>query len=72
MSAAHKATAPSRPPIVPPLAPEELRRRNEAAMRLLDEFEADPDIEDQRETMAVLRQALGPERIISDRSAFKP
>lgn len=72
MSTAHETTAPSRTPIVPRLSPEELRRRNAEMMAILDEWESDPDAEDQRETMAVLRQALGPGRTISSRSAFRP
>ena len=59
-------------PYLAPIDPEEHRRKNAAAMRLLDEFESDEDEEDQKETMAVLREALGPNRTISNRSAFKP
>jgi excisionase family DNA binding protein len=58
-------------PFVPPITPEELGRRNRAAMALLDEWEADVEGEqDQRETMDILRQALGPGRIASDRPAI--
>jgi excisionase family DNA binding protein len=58
-------------PLVPPLAPEELARRNRAAMALLDEWAADVEGEqDQRETMEVLRRALGPERVASSRPAI--
>jgi excisionase family DNA binding protein len=50
-------------PFVPPITPEELARRNAAAVALLDEWEADVEGEqDQRETMIVLRQAFGPDR----------
>ena len=59
-------------PYLAAIDPEEHRRKNAAAMRLLDEFESDEDEEDQKETMAVLREALGPNRTISNRSAFKP
>jgi hypothetical protein len=59
-------------PYLTPIDPEEHRRKNAAAMKLLDEFESDGDEEDQKETMAVLREALGPNRTISNRSAFKP
>jgi hypothetical protein len=56
---------------VPPITPEELARRNRAAMALLDEWAADTeDEQDQRETMDVLRKALGPERIASNRPAI--
>lgn len=55
-------------PFVPSITPEELTRRNRAAMALLDEWAADVEGErDQRETMDVLRKALGPERIASNR-----
>lgn len=58
-------------PFVPPITPEELARRNRAAMALLDEWAADVEDErDQRETMDVLRQALGPERVASSRPAI--
>jgi excisionase family DNA binding protein len=58
-------------PFVPPITREELARRNTAAVALLDEWEADVDGEqDQRETMAVLRQALGSDRVASDRPAI--
>jgi hypothetical protein len=57
-------------PFVPPITPEELARRNRAVMTLLDEWAADvEDEQDQRETMDVLRKALGPERIASNRPA---
>ena len=62
----------ARPPIVPRLDPQERRARNAAAIQRLDEFAADPDDEDQRDAMAVLREALGTGRTISDRSAFRP
>ena len=60
-------------PFVPPITREELARRNAAAIALLDEWEADAGSEqDQRDTMDVLRQALGPGRIGSDRPAILP
>jgi excisionase family DNA binding protein len=56
---------------VPRITPEELTRRNRAAMALLDAWEADVEDEpDQRETMDVLRQALGSDRVASSRPAF--
>jgi len=57
---------------LPPITPEELRTRNAEAIRLLDQFEAEGDEQDHRETMDVLRKALGPDRTISNRSVFKP
>ena len=48
-------------PFVPPIPPDELARRNAVAIALLDAWEADAESEqDQRETMDVLRRALGP------------
>ena len=61
----------ARTPYLPPIAPDDLQRRNAAAIRVLDQFETDGDEEDQKETMKILRQALGPDRDISDRSAFR-
>ena len=58
-------------PYLAAVDPEEHRRKNAAAMKLLDEFEADDDEQDQKETMTVLREALGPNRTISNRSVFK-
>jgi excisionase family DNA binding protein len=58
-------------PFVPPTSPEELALRNRAAMALLDEWAVDVEDErEQRETMDVLRRALGPGRIASDRPAI--
>jgi hypothetical protein len=62
----------TRTPYVPPITPEELQRRNAEAIRLLESWAADDDIDDQRETLAILRQALGPDRIMSNRNVFKP
>jgi hypothetical protein len=73
MPAASTPLAPEAPPapFVPPISREELARRNAAAIALLDEWEADASSEqDQRETMDVLRRALGPGRIASDRPAI--
>jgi excisionase family DNA binding protein len=58
-------------PLVPPISPDELARRNAAAVALLDQWETDvQDDQEQRETMDVLRQALGPERVASSRPAI--
>lgn len=72
MSIANDTSAPPRTPYVPQIDPEELRRRNAEMIAILDRWEAEGDEQDHRETMAVLREALGPGRTISDRSAFKP
>jgi hypothetical protein len=55
---------------VPPITEEELARRNQAAIQLLDSWEDEGDEEEQRETMKVLRLALGEGRIASDRRLF--
>lgn len=58
-------------PLIPPITPEELARRNMAAIALLAEWVADDAGEqDQRETMDVLRSALGAERFASSRPAI--
>lgn len=59
-------------PFVPPITPEEQARRNRAAMDLLDAWAEDIEgSEDQRETMEVLREALGFQRSLSDRAAVR-
>lgn len=57
-------------PYVSPIDPAELRRRNAAAIRLLDEWEAEGDEADQRATMAVLRETLGARRIAATRGLY--
>ena len=62
------------PAVVAHLAdgPEERKRRNLAALALLEEWANDEEGEqDQRETVAVLRAALGPDRVASHRPAFR-
>lgn len=56
---------------VPPITPDELKRRNAKAMTLLQQWATEGDEQEQRETMAVIRKALGPERIAGYRSAFR-
>ena len=46
--------------IITPLAPDELTRRNQGLIELLDSWELEGDEEEQRETLAVIREALGP------------
>ena len=57
-------------PIVPVLNEDELRRKNRAAMELLDAWDHDVDEHDQCETMKVIREALGKDRIGSNRALF--
>jgi hypothetical protein len=56
---------------LPPISADELRRRNAEVVRLLDEWERDGDEQEQREGMEVLLKALGPERVMSYRDAFR-
>jgi excisionase family DNA binding protein len=58
------------PPYVPPVGPDERARRHRAAVALLDSWEAEGDEREQRETMAVLREALGARRVASSRNLF--
>jgi hypothetical protein len=58
------------PSYVPRIDDAELLRRNQAAIRLLDSWEQDGDEEEQRETLAVLKAALGEQRIASSRNLF--
>ena len=57
-------------PYVPSMGPEELRRRNRAAAALLDSWESEGDEDEQRDTFAVLREALGERRVMSSRPAL--
>lgn len=57
-------------PYVPPISSEELARRNQSAIELLDLWEAEGDEQDHRETMQVLREALGEGRSSSSRNLF--
>lgn len=54
---AARETKTDRPAVVPRPTPEEVRERNARAMAMLEELAADPDIEDQRATVAILRAA---------------
>ena len=56
-------TTPESPskPLIPPMSPDERRRRNAAALALIEEWANDEESEqDQRETMDVLRKAFRP------------
>ena len=58
-------------PLVPPMDAEERRQRNAAALSLIEEWARDEESDqDQRETMDVLRKALGPDGIASSRPIF--
>jgi hypothetical protein len=55
---------------IPPISKEKLELRNRRAMALLDEWERNGDEQEQRETMQVLRAALGENRTTSNRPLF--
>lgn len=57
-------------PYVPPLSAEELAARNRETVALLESWASEGDEDEQRETLAVLRQALGPGRSVSSRPLF--
>ncbi len=56
--------------LVPILSDDERARRNLAARELLDSWVTDGDEKEQRETMDVLRDALGARRVLSARPIF--
>ncbi|WP_148594321.1 hypothetical protein [Aquisphaera giovannonii] len=70
MSVAPSSRSTTERPLVPSLSAEELARRNQEALRLLESWDVDGDEEEQRETLAVLREALGAKRVGSTRSLF--
>src|SRR4051794_27576042 len=72
MSTIHRPTRPNEGngAYVPVFSPEERTRRNRDAMALLESWATEGDEEEQRETMAVLREALGENRSLSSRALF--
>lgn len=72
MATIHRPAHPSKGdgPYVPTVSPEERARRNREAVALLKSWTTEGDEEEQRETMAVLREALGEKRSLSSRSLF--
>ena len=57
-------------PYVPAVSAEELARRNRDLLDLLRSWESEGDEEEQRETLAVLRESLGARRVASSRPLF--
>ena len=57
-------------PYVPRLSADELARNNRELSELLDSWESEGDEEEQRETLAALREALGARRVASSRNLF--
>lgn len=68
--AATRADPAAGPPYVPPLAADELARRNRELAELLDSWEAEGDEAEQRETLEVLKESLGARRVASARKLF--
>jgi hypothetical protein len=56
---------------VPPIGDAELARRNAKAVELLRSWVTEGDETEQRETLEVLRKALGPDRLMAHRSVFR-
>jgi hypothetical protein len=57
-------------PYVPLLTADELAQRNKALVELLDSWESEGDEQEQRETLGMLREALGTRRVASSRAQF--
>jgi hypothetical protein len=53
-----------------PLTADELARRNRELIELLNSWESEGDEQEQRETLTVLREALGRRRVASSRAQF--
>ena len=57
-------------PFVPLLSDEELDQSHRELAELLDSWEKDGDEQEQRETLAILREALGERHMAPSRNAF--
>jgi hypothetical protein len=57
-------------PYVPPLSGDETARRDRDLIELLDSWESEGDEQEQRETLGLLREALGARRVGSSRPLF--
>ncbi len=57
-------------PYVSPLTADELAQRNRELIELLNSWESEGDEQEQRETLTVLREALGTRRVASSRAQF--
>lgn len=65
-----QAVALSVSPLVPRLDVDEQARRAQEVVRLLDMWDSEGDEVEQKETMSVLRSALGSDRIAASRELF--
>ena len=71
VAAPSAAYEPTGKPSIPPIEEAELLRRNRAAVLLLDAWEADEaSDQEQRETLEILKVALGEGRVASSRNLF--
>lgn len=52
------------------LTPEELARKSQSLKELFRKWDEEEDEEEMRETMRILREALGPNRTLSTRPLF--
>jgi hypothetical protein len=57
-------------PLVPVGTADQEAQRRQRVLELLESWETEGDEHEQRETLAVLRDALGPKRTASSRSLF--
>jgi hypothetical protein len=57
-------------PYGPPASAEDLARSNRAVAELLDSWVNEGDEQEQRETLDVIREALGARRVASSRNLF--
>lgn len=55
---------------VSPRTADELAQRNKALIELLNSWESEGDEQEQRETLNVIREALGTRRVASSRAQF--
>jgi hypothetical protein len=56
--------------VASPLTPDELAQRKRDLIELLNSWESEGDEQEQRETLAVLSEALGRRRVASSRGQF--
>lgn len=71
MATIHRPEPAEARPLVPPMDPAEIQRRNRAAAALLDLWMAEGDEDEQTGALDVLREALGAGRVMSSRPALR-
>ena len=70
MATVHTPAKTAETPYVPAISAEELARGNEELLGLLDSWLTEGDEEEQRETLTILKDALGERRVASSRNLF--